>query len=90
MAYEKYRFDVLIVGDDWKGSNHYITIEEKLAKKGSHCHLCSLYPEYFINTFKKCLKQNLRIKYLAEVSDQCCCLLEGRIIGKFLSILKGN
>ncbi|AHF07663.1 adenylyltransferase/cytidyltransferase family protein [Desulfitobacterium metallireducens] len=55
MAYEKYRFDVLIVGDDWKGSNHYITIEEKLAKKG----VTVIYVPYTQNTSSTLLRNVL-------------------------------
>ncbi len=34
-AYEKYKFDVMFVGDDWKGSELFTKCEEELKKKGS-------------------------------------------------------
>lgn len=35
-AYEKYKFDVMFVGDDWKGSDVFAKAERELKKKGSH------------------------------------------------------
>lgn len=34
-AYERYKFDVMFVGDDWKGSEIFSKCEEELKKKGS-------------------------------------------------------
>ena len=34
-AYEKYKFDVMFVGDDWKGTPLWLKFEEDLLKKGS-------------------------------------------------------
>lgn len=34
-AYEKYKFDVMFVGDDWKGSELFSKCEQKLNEKGS-------------------------------------------------------
>lgn len=34
-AYEKYKFDAMFVGDDWKGSELFTKCEEELKKKGS-------------------------------------------------------
>ncbi len=34
-AYEKYRFDVMFVGDDWKGSPLWNKLEVDLAEKGA-------------------------------------------------------
>lgn len=34
-AYEKYKFDVMFVGDDWKGSELFTKCEKELKKKGS-------------------------------------------------------
>lgn len=34
-AYEKYKFDIMFVGDDWKGSELFSKCEEELKKKGS-------------------------------------------------------
>ena len=34
-AYEKYKFDVMFVGDDWKGSEIFSKCEEELKKHGS-------------------------------------------------------
>lgn len=33
-AWEKYHFDVLFVGDDWKGKDNWIKYEEDLKKEG--------------------------------------------------------
>ena len=34
-AYEKYKFDAMFVGDDWKGSELFTKCEEELKKRGS-------------------------------------------------------
>lgn len=34
-AYEKYKFDVMFVGDDWKGSELFSKVEEELKKYGT-------------------------------------------------------
>ena len=34
-AYEKYHFDAMFVGDDWKGSELFTKCEEELNKRGS-------------------------------------------------------
>ena len=34
-AYDKYKFDIMFVGDDWKGTDLFNKCEEELAKKGS-------------------------------------------------------
>lgn len=34
-AFEKYKFDVMFVGDDWKGSELFTKCEEELNKRGS-------------------------------------------------------
>ncbi|MBQ6907529.1 MAG: adenylyltransferase/cytidyltransferase family protein [Clostridia bacterium] len=34
-AYEKYKFDRMFVGDDWKGSELFKKLEVELAKKGA-------------------------------------------------------
>jgi glycerol-3-phosphate cytidylyltransferase len=34
-AYEKYKFDAMFVGDDWKGSELFTKCEQELKKKGS-------------------------------------------------------
>lgn len=34
-AYNKYKFDVMFVGDDWKGSDIFAKVEMELKKKGS-------------------------------------------------------
>jgi glycerol-3-phosphate cytidylyltransferase len=34
-AYEKYKFDVMFVGDDWRGTPLWVELEDNLAKKGS-------------------------------------------------------
>lgn len=41
-AYEKYKFDVMFVGDDWKGSELFTKCEKELNKKGS----CVVYFPY--------------------------------------------
>lgn len=34
-AYEKYKFDIMFVGDDWKGNKLFNEVEEYLNKKGA-------------------------------------------------------
>ena len=34
-AYDKYKFDVMFVGDDWKGSETFMKVEDELKTKGS-------------------------------------------------------
>jgi len=34
-AYNKYKFDVMLVGDDWKGSDIFAAVEKELKEKGS-------------------------------------------------------
>jgi glycerol-3-phosphate cytidylyltransferase len=34
-AYEKYKFDVMFVGDDWKGKEIFVKAEAELKKRGS-------------------------------------------------------
>ena len=34
-AYDKYKFDAMFVGDDWKGSELFTKVEKELNKKGS-------------------------------------------------------
>ena len=34
-AYDKYKFDVMFVGDDWKGSELFTKCEKELEKRGS-------------------------------------------------------
>lgn len=34
-AYERYKFDVMFVGDDWKGTESFNKWEDELKKKGS-------------------------------------------------------
>lgn len=34
-AYDKYKFDVMFVGDDWRGKPLWLALEEDLLKKGS-------------------------------------------------------
>lgn len=41
-AYEKYKFDVMFVGDDWKGSELFTKCEKELNEKGS----CVVYFPY--------------------------------------------
>ena len=37
LAWEHLRFDVWVVGDDWKGHPYYTEVEAKLAAKGVRC-----------------------------------------------------
>lgn len=37
-AYEKYKFDIMFVGDDWKGSETFLKVEKELKSKGSKVH----------------------------------------------------
>ena len=34
-AYEKYKFDAMFVGDDWKGKPLFVEVEKELNKRGS-------------------------------------------------------
>jgi glycerol-3-phosphate cytidylyltransferase len=45
-AFEKYKFDVMFVGDDWKGSNLFTETEAYLLKNGA----CIRYLPYTENT----------------------------------------
>ena len=45
-AYDKYKFDVMFVGDDWKGSELFNKCEEELKKHGS----CVIYFPYTKST----------------------------------------
>lgn len=45
-AYEKYKFDVMFVGDDWKGNELFVKVEEQLKKNGS----CVVYFPYTQHT----------------------------------------
>lgn len=55
-VYEEYTFDVLFVGDDWKGSNHYIEMEKELSKKG----VAVVYIPYTQNTSSTILREFLQ------------------------------
>jgi glycerol-3-phosphate cytidylyltransferase len=55
-AYYDYRFDVLFVGDDWKGSTHYIEMERELHKKD----VTLVYIPYTQNTSSTLLKNVLQ------------------------------
>jgi len=35
LAYDKYNFDAMFVGDDWKGSDFWVNFEKELNEKGS-------------------------------------------------------
>ena len=37
-AYEKYKFDAMFVGDDWRGNPLWVALEKELSKKGSAIH----------------------------------------------------
>jgi len=54
-AYEKYKFDVMFVGDDWKGSELFAMVESELKKKGSTV----IYFPYTQNTSSSLLKETL-------------------------------
>lgn len=34
-AYDQYKFDVMFVGDDWKGNELFVQVEKQLKEKGS-------------------------------------------------------
>lgn len=61
-AYDKYNFDVMFVGDDWKGSELFTKVEKELKKKGSEV----IYFPYTQNT-----SSTLVIKALT-------CLIKGK------------
>lgn len=54
-AYNQYRFDVLVLGDDWKGSSHYMEAEKELNKRG----VPVVYLPYTQNTSSTLLKNVL-------------------------------
>lgn len=46
LCWEKYRFDVLFSGDDWKGSERYRKTERQFARGGCPHRIPSLYPRH--------------------------------------------
>ena len=54
-AYEKYKFDVMFVGDDWKGKEIFVNAEKELAKYGSKV----VYFPYTKGTSSTILRQKL-------------------------------
>ena len=54
-AYEKYRFDVMFVGDDWKGNELFKRTEKELLDRGSHV----VYFPYTKNTSSTLLRDIL-------------------------------
>ena len=55
-AYEKYKFDRMFVGDDWKGSELFKKLEVELAKKGAEI----IYFPYTKGTSSTFLKEVLK------------------------------
>lgn len=53
VAYEKYHFDVMFVGDDWKGSELFSKVEKELKSKGSTV----IYFPYTKNTSSTLLRE---------------------------------
>ena len=54
-AYEKYKFDAMFVGDDWKGSELFTKCEEELKKRGSNV----VYFSYTKSTSSTILREKL-------------------------------
>ena len=52
-AFDKYKFDIMFVGDDWRGDKLFIEVEEYLNKQGSKLH--------FIPYTKKVSSSKLRV-----------------------------
>lgn len=63
-AYEKYKFDVMFVGDDWKGSELFTRCEEELKKRGSSV----VYFPYTKSISSTMLREKL-IKELKDVNE---------------------
>lgn len=55
-AYEKYKFDRMFVGDDWKGSELFNKLESELAEKGAEI----IYFPYTKGTSSTFLKEVLK------------------------------
>lgn len=54
-AYEKYKFDVMFVGDDWKGSEIFSKCEKELNKMGSTV----VYFPYTVGTSSTILRERI-------------------------------
>lgn len=54
-AYEKYKFDVMFVGDDWKGKPLFVETEKRLNDKGANV----IYFPYTENTSSTILREVL-------------------------------
>lgn len=54
-AYDMYKFDVMFVGDDWKGSELFTKCENELNKRGS----CVVYFPYTKSTSSTILREKL-------------------------------
>ena len=54
-AFEKYKFDVMFVGDDWKGSELFENCEKELKKRGS----CVVYFPYTKSTSSTILREKV-------------------------------
>lgn len=63
-AYEKYKFDVMFVGDDWKGSELFTRCEEELKRRGSSV----VYFPYTKSISSTMLREKL-IKELKDVNE---------------------
>jgi glycerol-3-phosphate cytidylyltransferase len=58
-AFEKYHFDVMFVGDDWKGSDVFETVDAYMRKQGG----CVVYLPYTQNISSTILKEVLNQIY---------------------------
>ena len=61
-AYEKYKFDVMFVGDDWKGSEVFETVDKHMRKNGG----CVEYIPYTKNISSTLLRGVLNEIYEGE------------------------
>lgn len=56
-AWEEYKFDVMFVGDDWKGKPLFVEVEKRLKEQGSEV----VYFPYTKNTSSTILREKLKV-----------------------------
>ncbi|MFC4620460.1 adenylyltransferase/cytidyltransferase family protein [Camelliibacillus cellulosilyticus] len=61
-AFEKYHFDVMFVGDDWKGSSVFESVDAYMRKRGG----CVVYLPYTQNVSSTMLREVLNKIYSGE------------------------
>ena len=65
-AYDRYHFDVMLVGDDWKGSELFSRAEEELTSKGSTV----VYLPYTQNTSSTLLREVIESLRVAPQNEK--------------------